>query len=166
MSKLQKYSKKIIIFINNHALIGLFSSCMHVLCLCTRIVFMAALQASISSSADWASSNCCSSCLLRCWALRSLSFSSSRYCWSWIALLQKKSTKRCTNCQKERGHFYSISILLHFVLALTDVVDLWELKIHPQTAQTCRNNDRRKASQLILTVPTPNIKSSRSELKT
>lgn len=39
------------------------------------------------------------------------------------------------------------STLLHVVCSLTDVVDLRELKIHLQTAQTCRNNDRRNASQ-------------------
>ena len=55
--------------------------------LCTRIVFMLAVRVNIPLSVSCASSNCCSSCLLCCRAVSSLSFSSCRRCCRCILLL-------------------------------------------------------------------------------
>lgn len=61
------------------------------MCLCTRMVLMEAVKVNIDLNVSWASSNCCSSCLLCSLAASSLFFSSSKCC-STEVLHQKTKT--------------------------------------------------------------------------
>lgn len=61
------------------------------MCLCTRMVLMEAVKVNIDLNVSWASSNCCSSCLLCSLAASSLFFRPSKCCRTEI-LLEKKHT--------------------------------------------------------------------------
>lgn len=68
----------------------------------TRVVFMAAVRVNISLSVSSASWNCCSSCLLCCWALTTPSCISWQCCRRCVVLLQVRRKiafckRLCTN---------------------------------------------------------------------